>query len=184
MRNKKALLEAVLFQAAEPLPLDRLMRLIGSTSIDKVQGLLNDMKEQLHSEDRGIQLLETQGGWQLKVKPEFLQEVRGLTPYHDLSRGLLRVLALVAYKQPITQSQIVKVIGNRTYEYVKELEKRGMIRAIKSGRSKALVATKGFADYFGLESVEDAKKLFEGLPALPGGKAEAKPNEQPAKDEA
>lgn len=176
-RNKKAMLEAVLFQAAEPISLDKILRLIGSTSPDKVEGMLKEMQELFAGEDHGIQLLKTEAGWQIRVKPEYVPAVRGLTPFHDLSRGLLRVLALVAYKQPITQSQIVKVIGNRTYEYVKELERRGMIRAIKSGRSKALVATKGFADYFGLSSPEEAKKLFESIPAEPEEKKEAAPME-------
>ncbi|MFH0829679.1 MAG: SMC-Scp complex subunit ScpB [Candidatus Aenigmatarchaeota archaeon] len=166
-RSKKAMLEAVLFQAAEPLHLDKIMRLIGSTSPDKVEVMLKEVQDFYAGEEHGVQLFNTETGWQFRVKPEYVSAVRGLTPFHDLSRGLLRVLALVAYKQPITQSQIVKVIGNRTYEYVKELERRGMLRAIKSGRSKALVTTKGFADYFGLNSPEDAKKLFESIPAEP-----------------
>jgi segregation and condensation protein B len=73
------------------------------------------------------------------------------------------VLALVAYKQPITQSQIVKVIGNRAYDYVKILEQRGMIRTEKHSRTKALIATKEFANYFGLESTEDLKKFFKEM---------------------
>ena len=96
---------------------------------------------------------------QWKVEPDYVQMVRPLTPYNDLSRGLLRVLALVAYKQPITQSDIVKVLGNRAYEYVKKLEGRGLVNTVKHGRTKALVATKEFANYFGLEKTEDLKKL-------------------------
>ena len=119
------------------------------------------LKKELESEDRGIFLAETLQGFQLRVKPEYISKVRHLTPYQDLRRGLLRVLALVAYKQPITQSDIVKVIGNRTYEYIRELESRGLIRSVKQGRTKALIPTKEFADYFGLERPEDVKKIFE-----------------------
>jgi segregation and condensation protein B len=107
--------------------------------------------------------LETSIGYQIRVKPELVSAVSNLTPYRDLGKGLLRVLALVAYKQPITQSEIVKVIGNRTYEYVKRLEERGLIKTMKHSRTKALVATKEFANYFGLENPEDAKKFFEDM---------------------
>src|SRR3989344_7601795 len=164
MRNKKALLEAALFMANEPMKFEKLMRVV-SVDAARLQEMLAEMKKNFESEERGIYLLETAEGWILKTKPEYLNSVRALSPYQDLSKGLLRVLALVAYKQPITQSEIVRVIGNRTYEYVKQLEQKGMIRTVKSGRSKALIATKEFAEYFGLENPEDAKKLFESLPA-------------------
>ena len=59
------------------------------------------------------------------------------------------------------------MIGNRTYEYVKQLEQRGLIRTVKTGRTKALVATKEFASYFGLESEEDIKKFFDQMIAMP-----------------
>jgi segregation and condensation protein B len=163
-KNRKPILEAALFMAQNPIPADKLARMI-DVDVVRLKELVEELKADLQDENRGIHLIESQEGYQLRVKPDYVKYVRTLTPFKDLNRGLLRVLALVAYKQPITQSQIVKVIGNRTYEYVKILEKKGMIRTIKSGRTKALVATKGFADYFGLESPEDAKKLFESLPA-------------------
>lgn len=152
--------------AQNPVPADKLARMI-DVDVVRLKELAEELKADLQSENRGIHLIESEEGYQLRVKAEYVKYVRTLTPFKDLNRGLLRVLALVAYKQPITQSQIVRVIGNRTYEYVKILEKKGMIRTVKSGRTKALVATKGFADYFGLENPEDAKKLFESLPAEP-----------------
>ncbi len=158
------MVEAVLFQASNPLPLEKIAKLV-DVDVVRAKDLLEEMKKDLQNENRGIFLMESAEGYQLRVKADYVKYVGGLTPYKDLSKGLLRVLALVAYKQPITQSEIVKVIGNRTYEYVKQLEQKGMIRTVKSGRSKALVATKEFAEYFGLENPEDAKKLFESLPA-------------------
>ena len=144
--------------AHKPLSLKKLCRILKANE-ETVKSLLNELKEQLKSEERGL-FLSDSGGFQLKVKHEYMQGVRHLTPYQDLKRGLLRVLALVAYKQPITQSEIVKVIGNRTYEYVRALEGRGLIRTLKEGRTKALIPTKEFADYFGLEKPEDVKKFF------------------------
>jgi len=165
-KNRKPILEAALFMAQNAVPADRLARMI-DVDIVRLKELVEELKKDLQDENRGIHLIESDEGYQLRVKPDYVKYVRSLTPFKDLNRGLLRVLAMVASQQPITQSQIVKVIGNRTYEYVKILEKKGMIRTIKTGRTKALVATKGFADYFGLESPEDAKKLFENLPPEP-----------------
>ena len=122
-----------------------------------------EIKKDMQDSSHGVYVLETTQGFQIRVKPQYSQSVRRLTPYKDLGRGLLRVLALVAYKQPITQSEIVKVIGNRTYEYVKVLTDRGLIKAIKQSRTKALVPTKEFANYFGLENPDDVKKFFENM---------------------
>ena len=163
-KNRKPIIEAILFQSSNPISLEKIAKMV-DVDVVRAKDLLEEMKVDLQNESRGIFLMESKEGYQIRVKVDYVKYVGGLTPYKDLSKGLLRVLALVAYKQPITQSEIVKVIGNRTYEYVKQLEQKGMIRTVKSGRSKALVATKEFAEYFGLENPEDAKKLFESLPA-------------------
>lgn len=159
--NKKALIEAALFMANKPLTLKELIKIAGEEKSAKT--IIEELKKELAKEERGLILIESREGYQFRVKPEYVPLVRHLTPYQDLSKGLLRVLALVAYKQPITQAEIVKVIGNRTYEYIRELEDRGLIRTVKQSRTKALIPTKDFASYFGLEKPEDAKKFFEKI---------------------
>ena len=161
-KNKMAMLEAALFMSNKPLSLKHITRLL-RVDEERALEMVREYKQKLDSEEHGIRLMESPEGFQIRVKPDYAPTVRTLTPYQDLSRGLLRVLALVAYKQPITQSEIVKVIGNRTYEYVKQLVAKGLIKTEKMGRTKALIATKEFAEYFGLESPEEAKKLFEKL---------------------
>ena len=158
----KPAIEAALFMSNEPISIKRLSKMFDKDQ-EKIKEIIEEFKREFEEKNHGIYILETEQGYQIRVKPEFVSFVRSLTPYQDLGRGLLRVLALIAYKQPITQSEIVKVIGNRTYEYVKRLEERGLIKTIKHSRTKALVATKEFANYFGLENPEDAKKFFEDM---------------------
>ena len=158
----KAKVEAALFMSNEPVTLKQLAKVVGRRS-QIVKRAVDELKVRLDVSERGVYIMESSQGYQMKVKPQFSHVVRPLTPYQDLSRGLLRVLALVAYKQPITQSDVVKVIGNRAYAYVKKLEARGLITTVKHGRTKALIATKEFANYFGLEKVEDLKKFFDSM---------------------
>src|SRR3989338_5652845 len=96
----------------------------------------------------------------MRVKPAHVQRVAHLTPHADLSRGLLKVLSMIVYKQPITQSDIVKTIGNRAYDYVKELTDRGLVRAEKHGRTKRLELTEQFMTYFGIRSRNDLIEMF------------------------
>jgi segregation and condensation protein B len=164
MRDEKlkAKIEAALFMSNQPVSLEKLSKMFKADQ-ERIKEALNEFKEEYNKLEHGIYILETPAGYQIRVKPELISHVGTLTPYKELSRGLLRVLAMVAYKQPITQSEIVKVLGNRTYEYVKKLVEKGMIKTEKHSRTKALVATKEFANYFGLEKPEDAKKFFEDL---------------------
>jgi segregation and condensation protein B len=158
----KSAVEAALFMANEPVSIGKLSKML-KRSPDKIREVIEEFKTEFEKSEHGVHIIETKQGYLLRVKPEFASSVRRLTPYRDLGRGLLRVLALVAYKQPITQAQIVKVIGNRTYEYVRKLEERGLIRTMKHSRTKALIPTKEFANYFGLESPEEIKKFFEEM---------------------
>jgi len=158
----KASIEAALFMSNQPISIEKLLKMF-KRDPEKIKRAIEEFKIELEKEEHGIHVIETSMGYQIRVKPELVSSVSNLTPYKDLGRGLLRVLALVAYKQPITQSEIVKVLGNRTYEYVKKLEERGLIKTVKHSRTKALIATKEFANYFGLENPEDAKKFFEDV---------------------
>ena len=105
-------------------------------------------------------MLSDVGGYKLVVKTEFLERVSHLTPHAELSRGLLRVLSIIVYHEPVPQSEIVKVIGNRTYEYVKELEERGLVKSERKSRTKMLSVTEKFEEYFGVKK-EDIKKLVQ-----------------------
>ena len=145
--KKLALLEAILFTTSEPLHIEKLVKNVRSNK-ERIEEMLRILKERYSKHDCGITLSDI-GGYRLVVKPEFLEDVANLTPHADLSRGLLRVLAIIAYHEPIKQSDIVKVIGNRTYEYVKDLEGRGLIKVEKKSRTKILATTPHFEEYFG-----------------------------------
>jgi len=158
----KSAIEAALFMANEPVSIETLAKMF-KTDSDQIIEIIEEFKKDFEESKHGVYLLESEKGYQIRVKPELAPLVRTLSPYKEFGRGLLRVLALVAYKQPITQAEVVKVIGNRTYEYVKRLEERGLIKTVKHSRTKALIATKEFANYFGLEKPEDIKKFFEEM---------------------
>jgi segregation and condensation protein B len=115
---------------------------------------------------RGIELALTPEGYQFQVKDQFLEKVSDLTTYADISRGALRTLSIIALKQPITQSEIVKIQGNKAYRYIKNLEKKKLIKTEKSGRTRAIFTTKDFERYFGkdLKEIKQELKTVDGAP--------------------
>lgn len=148
--GKMALLEAVLFTTSEPLGFNELQKVMKCRK-QELEKLLEKLRSRYESDEHGIQLSDM-GGYQLVTKPQFMEHVSNLTPHADLSRGLLRVLSIIAYHQPIKQSDIVKVVGNRTYDYVKELETRGLVKSERKARTKFLSTTPRFDEYFGAQA--------------------------------
>jgi len=157
--NRIAFLEAILFTTHEPLNIKEISKIMRTTDL-QIEKLLQQIKEKYNTENSGIMLSDV-GGYKLSVKTEYVDKVSHLTPHAELSRGLLRVLSIIVYHEPVSQSEIVKVIGNRTYDYVKELEERGLVKSEKKSRTKMLHVTEKFEEYFGVKK-EEIKKLAQG----------------------
>lgn len=152
MDEKKALAEAALFLSDEPLSTEELADVMNLGSKGFVQNVLEELEEELARDDRGLALVEHDGAYELVVKNAHVDQVAHLAPHRDLNDGELRTLALIAYNQPVKQSDIIDIRGNRAYNHVKELTRRGFVEGEKDGRTKVLEVTDHFLDYFELET--------------------------------
>lgn len=158
-KSKLALLEAVLFTTTEPLSIERIRKKLRLRKDEDVLKLVYELRQRYEGEESGIHISDS-GGYRLIVKSKYIEAVSDLTPHADLSRGLLRVLAIIAYHEPVKQADIVKVVGNRTYEYVKILEERGLVTSERKSRTKLLITTPHFEEYFGTQK-ENIKKYLD-----------------------
>ncbi len=156
----KKLAEAALFISANPLGLDELAKIMGVNSLGFVKQVMGELQKKY--ENSGIEIIDTPNGWTMQVRQEFLPKVAHLTPYHDLSEGTKKTLALVVYKEPVRQSEIIKTQGNKAYVYIKDLVKKGLVRTEKDGRTKLLYLTPEFERYFG----EERRKIREKMDML------------------
>lgn len=161
MEDKKARLEAALFLADEPVETDEIADILDLGSMGYVDMLIEEFQEDLDEENRGLELVKTPEGYELKVKNDHLEHVSHLAPHQDLNQGQLRTLSLIAYNAPVEQADIVEIRGNRTYQHVKELVSRGFVDKEKDGRTAILDVTDHFLDYFDLDSVDQFKQEFE-----------------------
>jgi segregation and condensation protein B len=159
--KKLAMLEAALFMTEKPLWLDDLENILKIKKAD-IEPLLTKLDEKYKLPESGLELSRT-GGFKLSVKPEFIISVSKLTRHSDMSRGLLRVLSIIVHNEPVTQSDLVKKVGNRVYEYTKELEELGFIRTEKKSRTKSIYTTKLFEEYFGVnkDKIQNKKETNE-----------------------
>jgi len=156
--QRLALLEAILFAATKPLNMDELKKM-SRFEDDKIKQLITLLRIRYQDPKHGIALSEM-GGYRLIVKHEYLDRVSTLTK-SDMSKGLLRVLSIIAYHEPVKQSDIVKIIGNRTYEYVKQLEQLGFIKFERKSKTKLLSTTPQFESYFSVNKEQLKKALAQ-----------------------
>lgn len=156
--NNKALIEAALFVSDKPLSVERISKIFGIKE-EEVEDILLKIQVELQAEDRGIELVNTPEGFEFRVKQAYREKVAGLAPFADLSDGMMRTLAIVALKQPIKQSTIVKYQGNKAYGYIAALEKKGLVKTEKFGRTKLVSTTSDFEKYFG-KSKEEIRRIL------------------------
>ena len=163
INSRKALVEAALFVSDKPLTVREIGKILGTRSKKVIRKVMMDLRKEFEREDRGISLVFTGQGYQLTVKEPLLKKVAPFAPYTDISEGMKRSLAIIAAMQPIKQSELVKMQGNKVYDYVKKLVEKKLIKTRKAGRTKILETTKQFEAYFG-KSIEEIKsKLQEVL---------------------
>ncbi|WP_321420004.1 SMC-Scp complex subunit ScpB [uncultured Methanomethylovorans sp.] len=150
--NEKETIEAALFAAGGALDAQTLGKIIGKPANKTVATVETLMKEYSERES-GIEIIDLGHRYVMQVKPMFTDLVRPVAP-KELSAPMLRTLAMIAYHQPVVQSDLVDMRGNTVYDHIRELTDRGLIMSVPYGRTKKLQTTPLFADYFGLSSNE------------------------------
>jgi segregation and condensation protein B len=149
-KGSKAVIEAALFAAGRTLTGSELADLAG-VSEDQARALALELASDYAARCSGIEIKSIGEGYCMQVRFGLASRVLSFAP-KEIEAPLIRTLAIIAYKQPLKQSDLVGIRGNKSYEHVKELEKRGLIAASRFSRTKLLTTTRAFADYFGLDS--------------------------------
>lgn len=172
-------IEALIFASDKPLLATEITELINTAlgfiedraTFEQVETAINGIKEKYDSEFYAFELKQIGGGWQFLTKPEYHKTValiNGDKFIKRLSSAAMETLAIIAYKQPITKSEIESIRGvNCDYAVQKLLEKD---LVIISGRNEDAVGkpliystSKSFMDYFGINSADELPKINEVL---------------------
>ncbi len=165
----KAIAEAALLAAAQPLSVAQLLQLFDEH--DGVsQSALGAALAELDGDcaERGVELHEVASGFRLQIKAQWAPRVSRLWTERQsrYSRALLETLALIAYRQPITRGEIEAVRGVAVAtSIIKTLEEREWIRVLGHrdlpGRPALFGTTRAFLDYFNLKTLDELPTLAE-----------------------
>ena len=188
-QDLKHIIEATLLAAGRPVTSQQLLDLFDERerpTPELLQAALALLAADY--ETRGIDLVEVASGWRIQVRPRSMDVVSRLWQERPsrYSRALLETLALIAYRQPITRSEIEEIRGVAISSTImRTMQERNWIRVVGHrevpGRPELLGTTREFLDYFGLKSLDQLPTLADlrdveniGVQLeLPGGEASA-----------
>ncbi len=154
-KDPKKLCEAALFMSPSSISLNELTKIIGVPDFSVTLKIVEDLIKEYDSRDTALAITKTEGNkFAMTVKPDYLKEVSHLAVGVEMSKAVLRTLGLIAVKQPVKQSIIVKIVGNKAYDYIKELTEKGFLIAQKKGQTKLLSTSPKFDSYFGKQAEE------------------------------
>lgn len=172
-------IEALVFASEKPLTSTDITELINNAfgfmenriSQDQVEASLEGIQEKYSTDFYAFEMRQSGGGWQFLTKPEFhttISQLNGDKFIKRLSNAALETLSIIAYKQPITKGEIESIRGvNSDYSVQKLLEKELIVITGRDenapGKPLIYQTSKGFMDYFGLNSPDDLPKIKEVL---------------------
>lgn len=160
-------LEALLFATDAPLTTGRLKQIFPEAAIPDIRAAVAELIAEYEQQERAFTIVEFGGGWQLASRPEYVGVIQKLyrgKRFVRLSQAALEVLAVIAYRQPVTRMEIEEIRGVQVSGVLQTLTERNLVTVV--GRSDTVGnpilygTTREFLNHMGLKGLHQ-------LPSLP-----------------
>ncbi len=148
-------IEAALFLSARFLSLKDLVLLTDINPL-MLKELIEKLSERYQQDNSAIEIINKDETWKMDVKKEYFNMINKLaTGSSEFTKAEQETLAVIAYKQPVKQSVIIKIRGNKAYEHIKKFRENGLLLAKKLGHTLELKLSDEFFEYFHLQNIKD-----------------------------
>ncbi len=174
-------IEALLFSAGRKLGIGEFSQ-ITKSGPEEIKSALAELKMEYDEKSSSLMLANEGDFWKLTVREPFLPLVRKIVTETELSKTILETLAVIAFKYPIKQSDLIKIRTNKAYDHLKELEEMGYITRQKHGRTNLIKLTQRFFEYFDL-SEDKVKEVFSDFSSIAKAIEEKEADVKRAKEE-
>jgi segregation and condensation protein B len=158
--DDRLVIEGVIFSSDRPL---RIIDIEEATGFPRghVRKALRRLASDYRRRNTSLEVVKVGSRWTIQVKREYTPSARAVAA-PEVDPKFLRTLALIAYHQPVLQSDLQEMIGPKVYDHVRELKALGLINAKRKGATKELTTSQRFPEYFGIESArrEDIKRFI------------------------
>ncbi|MFA5862847.1 MAG: SMC-Scp complex subunit ScpB [Candidatus Thermoplasmatota archaeon] len=144
--------EAALFSAGKPLATEEIAE---NTGLDrrKVLGYLKELQARYANANTALEIGKAGDKWGMQVCTAYAEKTTKLAPM-EIPLKLLKTLALIAYHQPVLQSDVKEMVGDKVYEHVALLVELGLVKKRVHERSFLLVTSERFPEYFGIPAAD------------------------------
>ncbi|MBU0636580.1 SMC-Scp complex subunit ScpB [Candidatus Micrarchaeota archaeon] len=167
-KDSKKVLEAALFMSPKAVPIEELAKTIKNDSLLETHRLVKELLEEFNQRDSALEITDLNGSFQMRVRDDFEGDVQKFASGAEFNKSIQKTLALIAFKQPIKQSLVIKLRNNKGYEHVKVLFEKGLISKTRYGRTFLLKTTKKFLEQFGKNALKsetetEAKEIGKAM---------------------
>ncbi|MCI8955686.1 MAG: SMC-Scp complex subunit ScpB [Eubacterium sp.] len=159
--NYKAQIEAILFTMGESVEINKIANAL-EIKPGQVKKIIKEMQSELDSSERGIKIIELEGAYQMCSKPEMYEALIKIAKQPKrqvLTEVLMETLSIIAYKQPITKSEIERIRGVKSDFAVNKLVEYMLVEEVgrmdTPGRPLLFGTTEEFLRRFGVESSDN-----------------------------
>lgn len=168
----ETVIESILFALAEPVSAIKIANILDEDE-ESVESIIIKLKEKYETENRGFQIVEIDKHYQMATNPKYFKYIEAFlktSKKKQLTQTLLETLAIIAYKQPITKSQVQEIRGVNSDNQINKLI--GLNLVVEKGRlntaGKPIIfgTSKEFLRYFGFSSLDSLPKLNEDIEKL------------------
>ena len=163
MQETKNKIETILFTTGRFMDVEEISGLCGIGSTGIVGDALKGLRDDYDKRECALCLLEENGKWKLNIKKDYNYLTTKLLADCELDRPIQETLAVIAYKNPVLQSGIIKIRGNGAYDHVKFLRENNFITSERKGRTRLLKLTSKFFDYFDIVEDQIKSKLDDSV---------------------
>jgi segregation and condensation protein B len=199
----KPAIEALIFSSGHPLSLERLKDIFDEATAGQIEEQVRLLQQEYLERGSGLMLAEVAGGYQLATRPEHFEWIRKFKTVKTttrLSKPALETLAIVAYKQPITRSEVEAIRGVNIGGIMRNLMERRLVKIVGKkdvpGKPMMYGTTLDFLQYFGLndlsalptlkefQELEAGEEVMEEVPLVVEENSDASSSEDTDEEEA
>lgn len=153
--------EAIFFVSGRFLSMQDLIALSDLNPIS-IREILEKIQKDYDSRASALQIVEKNGMWKMDVRPEYAHIINKIaTGSSEFTKAEQESLAIIAFKQPMKQSILIKIRGNKAYDHIKKFSELNLIRKKKMGHTYELNLSDDFYDYFNVSEGTIKEKLKE-----------------------
>ncbi|MBN2065831.1 MAG: SMC-Scp complex subunit ScpB [Candidatus Thermoplasmatota archaeon] len=153
--KENRLVESVLFSASTPVTINEIKEATG-LSRAKVTSALDSLIEEYtvkRKKETSMEVVKAGDKYTMQIKKQYVdQSIMVAQP--EIEDQLLKTLALIAFHQPVKQSNLRRMLGTRVYDHVDELVSKKLVYSKPHGSTEMLTTTKRFPEYFGIDTTK------------------------------